>query len=123
VSESDDAPSSSLSSKNNTAVISKLRTSTKIIRSTKVGLFTEIIRPFPKARPRKIGGRKHGKTTILTDIPEKKEIENQKCKLGKVKQSGKIVVKKRLITVDSSEENPEDITYTKWSDDYYSLHS
>jgi hypothetical protein len=32
---------------------------------------------------------------------------------------GKIVVKKRLITVDSSEENPEDITYTELSDDDY----
>jgi hypothetical protein len=28
-------------------------------------------------------------------------------------------VKKRLITVDSSEENPEDITYTELSDDDY----
>jgi hypothetical protein len=69
-----------LGSKYNTAVISKLRTSTKIKRSTKEGLFTEIIRPFPKAGPRKTGGRKHGKPRILTDTPEKKEIENQKCK-------------------------------------------
>jgi hypothetical protein len=60
-----------LGSKHNTAVISKLRTSTKIIRSTKEGLFTEIIRPFPKARPRKTGGRKRGKNRILTDTPEK----------------------------------------------------
>jgi hypothetical protein len=71
VSESDNAPSSSLGSKHNTAVISKLRTSTKIIRSIKEGLFTEI-RPFPKVRPRKTGGRKCGKTRILTDTPEKK---------------------------------------------------
>jgi hypothetical protein len=28
-------------------------------------------------------------------------------------------VKKRLITVDSSEENPEDITYAELSDDDY----
>jgi hypothetical protein len=61
VSESDNAPSSSLGSKHNTAVISKLKTSTKIIRSMKEGLFTEIIKPFPRARPRKTGGRKHGK--------------------------------------------------------------
>jgi hypothetical protein len=46
----------------------------------KEGLFTEIIRHFPKTRPRKTGGRKRGKTRILTDTPEKKEIENQKCK-------------------------------------------
>jgi hypothetical protein len=42
----------------------------------KEGRFTEIIRPFPKARPRKTGG----KTRILTDTQKKKEIENQKCK-------------------------------------------
>jgi hypothetical protein len=46
-------------------------------------------------------------------------LKNQKCKQGKVKQSGKVVVKKRLITVNSSEENPEDITYTELSDDDY----
>jgi hypothetical protein len=77
VSESDNAPSSSLGSKHNTAVISRLRISTKIIRSMEEGLSTEIIRPFPKARPRKSGGRKHGKNRILTDTSEKKEIENQ----------------------------------------------
>jgi hypothetical protein len=85
VSESDNAPSSSLGSKHNTAATSKLRTSTKIIRSTKEGLFTEIIRPLPKARSRETGGRKRGKTRILTDTPEKKEIENQKCKWCKGK--------------------------------------
>jgi hypothetical protein len=74
VPESDNAPSSSLGSKHNTAVVSKLRTSTKIVRSTIECLFTEIIRPFPKARPRKTGGRKHGKTRILTDTLEKEEI-------------------------------------------------
>jgi hypothetical protein len=55
VSESDKAPSSSLGSKHNTGVISKLRKSIKIIWSMKEGLYPEIIRPFPKARPRKIG--------------------------------------------------------------------
>jgi hypothetical protein len=100
-------------------VISKLRTSTKIIRSIKEGLSPEIIRPFPKARPRKIGERKRGKTGILTDTPEKNESENQKCKKGKVKKSGKILVKKWLITVDSSEEDPEDVTYIELSDDDY----
>jgi hypothetical protein len=85
VSESDNAPSNSSGSKHNTAVINKLRTSTTIIRSTKEGLFTEIISTFPKARPRKTGGRKRRKNRILTDTPERKEIENQKCKLGSVK--------------------------------------
>jgi hypothetical protein len=38
-------------------------------------------------------------------------LKTKNVKSGKVKQSGKIVVKKWLITVDSSEENPEDITH------------
>jgi hypothetical protein len=50
----------------------------------KVGLFSEIIGPFPKAGPRKIGGGKHGKTRVLTDTLEKNEIEHQKCKHCKV---------------------------------------
>jgi len=40
----------------------------------------EIIRPFPKAGPRKTGGRKHGRSRILTDTTEKTEIENQRSK-------------------------------------------
>jgi hypothetical protein len=36
-----------------------------------------------------------------------------------VKQSGKVTVKKRLITVESSEEETEDITYAELSDDDY----
>lgn len=36
----------------------------------------EIIRPFPKGDgPRKTGGRKHGKSKIPTNTPEKTEIE------------------------------------------------
>jgi hypothetical protein len=85
MSVSDNVPSSSLGSKHNKAVISKLRTSTKIIRSMKEGLSPEIIRPFPQAGPRKTRGRKRGKTRILTDTSEKNEIEDQKCKKGKVK--------------------------------------
>jgi hypothetical protein len=42
-----------------------------------------------------------------------------KCKKGKANPSEKIHVKKRLITVDSSEENPEDVTYAELSDDDY----
>jgi hypothetical protein len=62
--ELENMPSNSLASKDNTAVTSQLRTLTKIIRSMKEGL----------------GGRKCGKTKILMDSPEKKEIETQKVK-------------------------------------------
>jgi hypothetical protein len=40
----------------------------------------EIIRPFPKSGPRKTGGRKHGKSRILTDTAEETKIENQRAK-------------------------------------------
>ena len=49
----------------------------------------EIIRLLPKAEPRKSEGRKHGKSRILTDTPQKTEIENQRAKKGKRKYSGK----------------------------------
>jgi len=68
----------------------------------------EIIRPFPKAGPRETEWRKHGKSRILRFTPEKTENENQTSKKGKRKYSGKMLekktVKKKLITVDSSEE-------------------
>jgi len=35
-------------------------------------LSLEVRRPFPKAGPRKTGGRRHGNSRILTDIPEKR---------------------------------------------------
>jgi hypothetical protein len=41
---------------------------------------SEIIRNFAKAGPRNNGGRKHGKSLILTDTTEKTEIENQRAK-------------------------------------------
>jgi hypothetical protein len=37
----------------------------------KEGLSPVIIRPFPRASTKKIGGRKCGKPRILTDTPEK----------------------------------------------------
>ena len=70
----------------------------------------EIVRPFPKSGPRKSGGRKHAKRRILTDTTENSESEYQRAKKGKRKYSGKTLQKKtlknKLITVDSSEEEP-----------------
>jgi hypothetical protein len=49
--------------------------------------------------------KEHGKNRILTYIPQKSEIENQRAKNGKY--SGKMLekktVKKNLIAADSSE--------------------
>jgi hypothetical protein len=45
------------------------------------------MRDFPKAGPRRTGGRKEGKGRILTDTPEKTEIENRRAKNPKRKYS------------------------------------
>jgi hypothetical protein len=59
---------------------------------------------------KKSGSRKHGKRRILTNTLQKTEIENQRATKGKRKYSGKMLknktVKKKLVTVDSSEEEP-----------------
>jgi hypothetical protein len=93
--------------KDNRVVVSQLRTPAKIIRSMKAGITPEIIRPIHKVGLRKTGRRKRGKNRTLTDITQKKKTE--KSKKGAVKQSRKVSVKKRLISVESSEEENEDI--------------
>lgn len=57
------------------------------------------IRPFPKAGPRKLSkkGRRRGRTKILTDTPEKEEIERQATQKRK-----KLKIKKRKLIVDDS---------------------
>lgn len=69
----------------------------------------KIIRPFPEAGPRKTRRRKQGNSRILTDTPKKTDIANQRAKMSKRKYSGKTLGKKimkKLITVDSSEQQP-----------------
>jgi hypothetical protein len=46
-------------------------------------------------------------------------LKTKNVKKGKVQQSGKILVKKRLISVDSFEEDPEDVACAELSDDDY----
>lgn len=60
------------------------------------------IRPYPKASPRKLikKGRKKGRSTIVTDTPEKEEIERialerKQKRLGKVKTTLKLKRKKQ----------------------------
>jgi len=83
----------------------------------------KIIRPFPIDRPRKARVKKQGKSRILTDAPEKTKIENQRAKKCKRKYSRKILekttVKKKLITVDSSEEDTSEIPYAEPNNDDY----
>ncbi|KAK9696106.1 hypothetical protein QE152_g32125 [Popillia japonica] len=68
----------------------------------------EQIRPFPKADARKTskrGGRKPGRCRILTDTPEKNEIEKQgEVRKQKIIPKNKIQKVKRKIESSSSEE-------------------
>lgn len=71
-----------------------------------------MIRPFPHAAPRTASakGRKKGKCRILTDTPEKIEIEaNKKCVIRMPTAKKEIVKRKVLQTSSSSDEDSEDI--------------
>ena len=71
----------------------------------------EAIRPFPKAGPRKTsrGGRKPGRCRILTDTPEKYELEMQRevraKKTSKKTSQGVKRVKRVLVDESSSDES------------------
>lgn len=70
----------------------------------------EMLRPYPKSAPRKnLGGRKKGKTRILTDTPEKNEIEMEYLKRTKKENKGKLqkATKKVMQDDSSDEENVE----------------
>lgn len=83
-------------------------------------LSPEVIRPFPKAPPRKTKSRnRKGKTRVLTDTPEKQELEELAAKRRKieVKKKGK-AVKKRISKKKKDEtSSEEDINLTLESDD------
>jgi hypothetical protein len=59
-------------------------------------VYLDVISPFPKAGPRKTGGRKHGKSTILTYTPGETENENHGAKEVKRKYRGKTLEKKTV---------------------------
>ncbi|CAH1954840.1 unnamed protein product [Acanthoscelides obtectus] len=76
----------------------------------------ETLRPFPKAPMRKrTGGRPKGKSRILTDTPEKEELERKRDlktiknvtkNLSKKDQKVKVTVKKRALDSSESESIP-----------------
>lgn len=78
-------------------------------QSSKVVISPVQIRPFPKAAPRKLaksGGRRLGKSRILTDTPEKEEIlANQAAK--KTSKTLAKKVKKKLVNHNSSSSENE----------------
>lgn len=69
----------------------------------------EMIRPYPKAAPRKTkGGRKKGKSRILTETPEKNEIETEYLKRQAKKAKTKVQkVTKKVFEDSSDDENAE----------------
>lgn len=79
----------------------------------------EQVRPLPKAKPRtsKRGGRKPGRCRILTDTPEKKEIEEQHAiKMAKRKRK---IIKKPVYQIEeiSSEELSDIAEFSDFTDD------
>ena len=90
-------------------------------------LFPEIIRLFPKTASRKPGRRKSGRSRILTDTPKRRGIENQRAKKCKMKLSqktmGKETIKKRLVTVDTPNEEPKNLPYAELSDYDYDFYA
>lgn len=78
----------------------------------------EQVRPFPKAKPRisKRGGRKPGRCRILTDTPEKKEIEEQHAN-RMAKRKRKIMKKSFQIEATSSEELSDTVDSSDSTDD------
>lgn len=76
----------------------------------------ELVRPFPKAPPRKtnITGRKKGKTMVLTDTPIKDELVNELLERSRKKAK---IVKKKIIKeikdVESSEESESEVSYAE----------
>lgn len=90
-------------------------TSTGILETDKHILMSpEVIRPFPKAPPRKnkTNRNRKGKTRVLTDTPEKQELELLAAKKRKkeVKEKTKSVKKrifKKKVEVSSSEDETE----------------
>lgn len=76
-------------------------------------LSPEFIRPFPKAKPRKFGsrgGKRPGRCRILTDTPEKQEIEEQEAiKNRKNEVKKKPNVKRKLREKSSSSSSQEEV--------------
>lgn len=84
-------------------------------------LTPEEVRPFPKAQPRKNQiFRKRGRTRILTDTPEKQEIETMQAKRKKygkhtlqVKQGKRKLFKKFSIPEESSASDTSSVELSK----------
>lgn len=92
--------------------------------SCAVNITPEFIRPFPKAmsRTQSTRGRKKGRARILTDTPEKDELERQleekeRKESKKLNQIRKKAVKRRLVDEESSDSETS-VTYADSDLDY-----
>lgn len=103
---SDIHPSAAASPSNTTPSTKNLTPST-----LQTFISPEIIRPFPKAAPRLAStkGRKKGKCRILTDTPEKLELEAIKKTVIKTQKTKKEAVKRKVMQSSSSSSDEDDI--------------
>ncbi|KAG5885742.1 hypothetical protein JTB14_007849 [Gonioctena quinquepunctata] len=77
-----------------------------------------MIRPHPKAAPRKTkGGRKKGKTRILTDTPEKNVMEMEHSERLAEKSKNKVQKVTKKVFAESSDDNDTEIHLQGFSDE------
>lgn len=80
----------------------------------------EMIRPYPKAAPRKTkGGRKKGKTRILTETPEKNQIEAEFLERQAKKSKAKVRKVTKQVFDESSDDDVEIPVQNSSDDDDY----
>jgi hypothetical protein len=86
-------------------------------RKNEATVSPDIIRPFPKAQPRKSAskGRKKGKSGILTDTPNEEEIALIDSKSLANKKQRKCV--KRKLIVEKSEDEDDEHMFCRYSSD------
>jgi hypothetical protein len=88
-------------------------------RKNEATVSPDMIRPFPKAHPRKPAskGRKKGKSRILTDTPNKEEIEMLKSSSRLCVKSVRRCVKRKLIVEESEDDDYEHMSCRNAADE------
>ncbi|KAG5897734.1 hypothetical protein JTB14_009619 [Gonioctena quinquepunctata] len=80
--------------------------------------FPEMIRLYPKAAPRKTkGGRKTGRTRILTDTPEKNAMEMEHLERLAKKSENKVQKVTKKVFAESSDDDESEIHLQDSSDE------
>ena len=90
-------------------------------KNVAINITPEMIRPFPRIiEKRKANNRRRGKSTILTDTPEKLEIERRKTEKCK-RDAGKNKKLKRKLVASSSDEDNTCVILNDESDEDYDI--